>query len=339
MNNIYKDIRLAVILSLIIAGVLIVIRLIIDGDISFAAVIEPFIRSAFYGIPLSLGNIWLFEYLNKTSPWHIKPRKRAIVGIILSVFLTLTILIVLNLIDGWVIGEKVNLEWIRMNRLFYLVGFIITIIVTITLHAIGFFREVQKEKVLNTQLQKEKLSIELNALRTQVNPHFLFNSFNVLSGLIDEDQDKAQKFLTRLSSIYRYILEQKSDPLATVKEELQFASNYLNLQKMRFEESIDLHVDVEDSAMDRQIPSLSLQMLLENAVKHNGFDIDHPLHISITSQNQYLEVKNNVTARSTISSGNGIGLKNISENYRLYNMQDILIDIDDNYFKVKLPLI
>jgi two-component system LytT family sensor kinase len=196
-----------------------------------------------------------------------------------------------------------------------------------------------KRKSYECQVAPGKLATELSALRAHVDPHFLFNSFNVLSGLIDEDKEKAQDFLAGLSRIYRYILEQRNEDTSTVRDELKFAEQYLNLQKMRFEDSINLDTQISPALLHKKIPSLTLQLLLENALKHNSFDEDEPLDISITEQEGSLLVRNNKKERKNISLGNGLGLQNIRDRYALLTTEALVIQDTEHFFTVKLPLI
>jgi len=261
----------------------------------------------YYGAPLCLVNGFFFEYISKIFPWDEQPRKRAWLGVIGSIIVTMITLILLNIMLWvYVWGNAFEVFWNRENRSFYLIALIITVIVSVTIHAIGFFQEVQKEKLISQRLRQEKLASELNALRSQVDPHFLFNSFNVLSGLIDEDPEKAQNFLAGLSKIYRYVLEQRNDDTSTVADELAFAREYLELQKMS---------------------------------KHNGFSDDRPLKINISEEEDALIISNTIQKRKNISDSAGLGLQNIIDRYSLLSKKQIEVNVDDHLFTVKLPLI
>lgn len=301
---------------------------------------ESMLYNVYYGAPLCLVNGYFSEFLSKIFPWDQEPRKRAWSGVIGSIIVTMITLILLNLIL-WVYiwGNDYSILSNTENRSFYLVALIITIIVSVTIHAIGFFQEIQREKSISERLRQEKLATELSALRSQVDPHFLFNSFNVLSGLIDENPEKAQDFLAGLSKIYRYVLEQRNDDTNTVGDELAFAKEYLDLQKMRFENSIDVETKISDEVMEKKLPSLSLQLLLENAIKHNGFSDERPLKINIKDENDSLIVTNSIQKRKNISESAGMGLQNINDRYSLLSKRQIEIVSDDRLFTVKLPLI
>lgn len=340
MNNLYKELRIAIILVVIIFMVTVCIQFFITGILSWNIIKEQVLYNLYYGVPLSLINGRLFEMLNRILPWDTQPRKRAIAGIFGSIIITMIALVILNFILwSLIMGNDVSVLWIRGNRDFYVIGLLITILVSLAMHAIGFFYEIQREKVVTTKLREEKLASELNALRAHIDPHFLFNSFNVLSGLIDEDKDKAQDFLAGLSKIYRYILEQRNEDTSTVKDELSFANRYLELQRTRFEDSIELYTDIDSELMHKRIPSLSLQLLLENAIKHNGFDAEHTLSIEIKADQDYLTVSNNRKHRSDSNGSNKMGLQNIKDRYKLMSDKEIEVHSQEDTFTVQLPLI
>ncbi len=340
MNNFFADLKLASYVIVIIFIVTLLIHLFLNSELNAAIIAEIALYNVYYGLPLCFLNGWFFEYLNKIFPWEKRPSLRALAGVFGSIVLTMMVLIILNFIL-WTVawGKPISSLWLIENRSFYINSLVITGIVSISVHAITFFGEVQKEKLVSAKLRQEKLATELSALRTHVDPHFLFNSFNVLSGLIDEDRDKAQEFLGGLTKIYRYILEQRNDDTCAVADELQFAQQYLNLQRMRFENSIRLETDIKEAAMEKKVPSLSLQLLMENAIKHNGFDEENPLAIRIIADEDTLMVTNNLKTRKNLTKGNGIGLQNIKDRYALLTDRQPAIETNESSFTVKLPLI
>jgi hypothetical protein len=248
--------------------------------------------------------------------------------------------VVLNIIL-WVFieGNSIQVVFSGNNWGFYVIALIITVLVSTVLHAIGFFKEAQRERKINESLREEKLKTELNALKAHIDPHFLFNSFNVLSGLIDENPERAQKFLAQLSSIYRYILESRQQHTNALEDELNFAKTYLELLKARFEDSIILDLAIKEEDLKKQIPALSLQLLLENAVKHNRFDRNNPLRISISQENGHLVVYNNRSDKIKMNDKRGMGLSNIEDRYKLLGDQTIEIHKEKDSFIVKLPLL
>lgn len=340
MDNFYRELKPTLIIVTIICLVTIFLQFYYSGSLNLEDINRSILFNIYFGVPLCLVNGYFFNSLNKFFPWEELPRQRAVYGIIGSIVLTMFTLIVLNILMYVVYyGRGIESLWSNSNKGFYMSALVITMIVTITIHAISFFKEIQKERKISSRLREEKLATELNALRSHVDPHFLFNSFNVLSGLIDEDSDKAQEFLAGLSKIYRYILEKRNEETSSLDEELSFTDKYIDLQKMRFENSIQVESKISADGMHKRIPSLTLQLLLENAIKHNGFSESDPLKIMMTEQDGYLTVSNNVKPRKNISESSKMGLDNIKERYRLLAQKDIEVRATKESFTVKIPLI
>jgi sensor histidine kinase YesM len=188
------------------------------------------------------------------------------------------------------------------------------------------------------KLREQNLIFQNETLKNQVNPHFLFNSLNTLSALITSKPDTAEKFITGLSSIYRYILENSRKDKVPLNSELTFIKDYFDLQKVRDEEKIVLKKETPETT-DFMILPVSLQILVENAFKHNMATRENPLTISIYIDNQYIVVKNNLQKMPTQLKSSGIGLNNLAERTRLITGRDIIIEESDKYFTVKVPLI
>jgi len=298
------------------------------------------LTNTLFTYPFFFANGILVGILDKWMPWTVDVKRRAFLGTMITIAVNLVVIyLVITLVVVFVHGGSADYVFTSQGKTNVVITLTIVAVITLIFYAAGFFKQVQSEKLINEALRKEKVNAELNALKAQVDPHFLFNSFNVLSGLIDEDPSRAQKFLSGLSRIYRYILENRNEDLITLEEELTFAHQYLELQKMRFEESI--HLDLQVSAEDelKKLPALSLQLLLENAVKHNGFSEENPLNINIQSNGDCLVVSNNIQTRVKLAESNGVGLENIKERYRLHHVDGFKINSDEKDFTVHLPLI
>ncbi len=194
--------------------------------------------------------------------------------------------------------------------------------------------EVKEQKVI-----AKTESARFEALKSQLDPHFLFNSLNVLTGLIEENPELASKFTTSLSKVYRYVLEQKNKELVTLEEELEFARVYLSLLTTRFENSLECSLPIELKNPEVKVVPLSLQLLLENAVKHNQITEQNKLVISIYEQDDYLIVSNNLQPKNILKQSTGLGLKNIQERYALFTDASVLIDKTTDEFRVGIPLL
>jgi LytS/YehU family sensor histidine kinase len=189
-------------------------------------------------------------------------------------------------------------------------------------------------------LKKENLQSQLEGLKDQVNPHFLFNSLNSLSSLINEDPEKAEKFLDEMSKVYRYLLRTNEDGLTTLDSEMQFIQSYFHMLKTRYGDSVSMETQIDGHYLSYQLPPLTLQMLVENAVKHNMILKDSPLKILIMTTNSgRLIVSNNLQRKDRMVASNKVGLANIVNKYRLMKKEEISIRDDGKEFAVVVPLI
>jgi len=198
----------------------------------------------------------------------------------------------------------------------------------------------KESKLEAEQLSKEKLQTQLNGLLQQINPHFLFNSLNSLSALINEDPKQAQLFLSDMSKVYRYLLRTNENELTTLATELQFINSYFHMLETRFGSGVQLEKNIDGQYMNWLLPPLTLQLLLENAVKHNSVAKQKPLTIEILSEpGNRLVVRNTLQKKRIKVESTKLGLANIAEKYRLINKTSISITEDEKYFSVTIPLI
>ena len=190
-----------------------------------------------------------------------------------------------------------------------------------------------------TEVQLALVDAQLSALKGQLNPHFLFNSLNTLSSLIDLKNEKAIAYLEQLADVYRYVLEHRDKNLISLKQELQFAQSYIALSKTRFRDDLIYSVELHNTASESELPPYALQLLLENAIKHNVIAPEKPLKIDVTDIPGYLIVTNNKQTKSTQIPSTGIGLENLKYRSELATGRPIKITETDNQFSVQVPLV
>jgi two-component system, LytTR family, sensor kinase len=188
------------------------------------------------------------------------------------------------------------------------------------------------------KLREENLVFQNETLKNQVNPHFLFNSLNTLSSLVGTQPEIAERFISKLSSIYRYIIENSPKDKVALADELAFIKDYFDLHKIRDEEKIELIINITDADQFEILP-VSLQVLIENAIKHNKATREEPLKISIYIEEQHIVVKNNLQKMATGIRSTGIGLKNLAKRAKLITGRHLVIEETSSYFLVKVPLI
>lgn len=300
--------------------------------------------STMYSFVLGIGNGIINDFLNRKFPWSETTRTRAIISIV-SILIANTVLVYFcNYMNFVVIQKATTTEEFFSGKYNVSNWFMINIALLISafLHAKGFVEELRKtskKEVVEQKLIAKSANAQFESLKNQLDPHFLFNSLNVLSSLIDENPKQAQKFTASMSKIYRYVLEQKDKELVTVEDELEFAKTYCELLKTRFEDSVDFVFEVKKEDYKRFVVPLSLQLLLENCIKHNFATSSKPLIIKIFSENDTLCIENNLQVREQIKESSGIGLANIVQRYSLLTKKNVFIEKSEDYFKVKLPVL
>lgn len=221
----------------------------------------------------------------------------------------------------------------------YFLRFFFTNVIAFITIRIWEILQTSKEKELENERLKNQISIaEVSLLKQQLNPHFLFNTLSSLSAVVREDAFKAQKYISHLSKVYRYTLQQPLDNVVSVEEELKTTKSYIELLKLRHEDGFTITYNIPESLMNKRMLHLSLQPLIENALKHNIVSTDTPLHITITAGEEALIISNNLQELKTDVISTGIGLSNLNERYRLLVQKSITICNNGNQFIVELPL-
>jgi len=239
----------------------------------------------------------------------------------------------------WFYFSTDDFTWNSLLK-FNLVCGLAIIVFTLVYEILFLNKERELDNKIVRQLDRERSQAELEALRNELDPHFIFNSLNALNHLILNNPQQAYSFNNNLAQVYKYFLLNKHNELISISEELEFIESYFFLLKIRHDDKLELETEL-DEHNERliMIPPLALQILIENAIKHNEFNHEHPLHIKIAMNHSYLRVSNNVKPKPYLVNSTGIGLKNLSSRYRILCNRDIVIENTEKEFTVKLPLI
>ncbi|GHV64880.1 histidine kinase [Bacteroidia bacterium] len=216
-------------------------------------------------------------------------------------------------------------------------NFLLAAWVLFSAQSICYDNKKQQMSIENERLKTENANSHFEALKSQTNPHFLFNSLNTLQSLIDTEPDKAKEYLQRLSSVFRYVMQSKA--VTTLREEINFTSDYNSLMLLRYEDSLTFDIQIDERYLDYEILPLSIQILVENAIKHNVLSEEQPLDISIVTEEARVRVSNPIRLKKMPEAGAGIGLSNLAERFRLKWQKEIIISKQDDVFSVTLPLI
>ncbi|GAA4269644.1 histidine kinase [Hyunsoonleella aestuarii] len=339
MRNSIKKIVITVVIGIF---VFVIGNLLSDG-FQFNSAKELLIEMGFYQLysfVLGYSNMYFFDYLEKRHWRKNDTAKRILIGVLGCVGITLVGLFMLRAFTSVVYFGSTFEGFLAQEKFEnYQFGLWITLSIVSVFYVIYFYNKYQQNKIKEQKVIAGTASAKFDALKNQLDPHFLFNSLNVLTSLIEENPENAQQFTTSLSKVYRYVLEQKSKELVTVDEELQFAKTYMSLLKMRFEDSIVFSMPAKAQNPESRVVPLSLQLLLENAVKHNMVTSNKPLQIKIYEDDNFLVVENNLQPKQIVKKSSGVGLSNIMERYRLLTDRKMDISKSVNKFMVAIPML
>jgi sensor histidine kinase YesM len=284
------------------------------------------------------GNRYLLFTLRSYFDWFNKPVRKILALLFVIPFYTVPISVLL--LVGWYhIFAKGIVDW----NVVYLSTLIILICVLFIVHVyetVFLVKEAESEKIKKEQLERAKAEAELEALKNQIDPHFVFNSLNTLSHLIENNTEKAKQFNESLADVYRYILQNKSRDLVLLGEEINFLRDYFSLLKIRFEKAVQMDILIDEQLLNGcLIPPISLQILIENAIKHNEFSGTTPLIIIIELKNDELVVRNEVKRKTLPKASSKIGLQNLNERYKLITNKEISVNQNSKDFIVNLPVL
>lgn len=295
--------------------------------------------SLIIGGTLWKGNQFLGHLIHQKIDMNQNPTRALWVSLIAMFIYSILTIIVVNYLWIVIIFDQVFSDLFRDGPLITMISeFVITIIISSIMFSIGFFNAWRQASVNEEQMKTEQIALQYKALKNQVNPHFLFNSLNTLSSLVYRDPDMAARFIKQLSDVYRYVLEHKDSELIDVKTEVEFVTKYLYLQKIRHGENLISDINLENCKECKLLP-LSMQMLVENSIKHNIVSKDEPLTISIFQEDEYIVIRNNLQPRSTVEDSEGIGLSNIRDRYNHISDKKFIIDQTNGFFTIKIPIL
>jgi len=279
----------------------------------------------------------IIHHLNRTFPWFNRLISRVSVQFSLTVILALLASSLVTGVSHLLNPYPEGLTSVMVSN--FLISAVLNLILMTILEAWIFFVEGSESRKKTEHLEKELSQVRFEVLKNQINPHFMFNSLNVLSGLIDQDREKAHHFIDEFSHIYRYVLETIEKPVVTVNEELDFARSYMFLQQIRYGGYLDFQVDLPSDILSAWLPPLSLQIVLENAIKHNLISDQQPLTIDIAHRDGYLVVTNNLQLKISAGRSTGVGQQNLVRRYQMVSKHIPAFRMGAGQYQVRLPLI
>jgi len=284
------------------------------------------------------GNEYIYVYTDKYVSWFETPIKRMFIGLGLMVLYSSLIVTIIGFIFYIIVfKQEIDVSFFSELKETAFYSIIVSMIIMSFFTARGFLFAWRQTAINAEKAQREHISSQYEALKNQVNPHFLFNSLNALSSLVYNEPDKAVEFINRLSDVYRYVLDSKDKEAVPVTEELTFIESYLFLLEARFENNLISKINIDGK--NGFVPPMSIQMLIENAVKHNEISDDHPLNITIYEEDKYIYVTNSVQLKSREGASSGIGLNNIKSRYSILSDYPVIVEQTEESFCVGLPIL
>lgn len=296
------------------------------------------------GIVIGVSSAYLFygsaQILDKTLPWHKHEGNRLLSGVIVHFIAIYLLSLAVLYVAGLMYSEELNFNLIREQYLVKLgiILFILILIFEIIYFALFSYYSYTSFQIETIRQERKQIELQLKALKSQLSPHFLFNSLNTVSSLVFKDKEMAEGFIRKLAEMYQYTLDSYQTKMISLKEELDFVRSYQYLIQTRFGDKFQCDIKVDDSLLATKIPPLTLQMLLENAVKHNVLSEQNPLKVHVTSDHKYITVTNNITQKPKKVSSFQIGLKNINARYLLLHHEGIVVT-NGHQFQVKVPIV
>lgn len=303
--------------------------------------LEVFLRNCLFsiaiGYPAWKGMMYITALLERKWPWLQHPIKRMIYQV-LALFMFFMLVICGGLSLWIMVSEELTFANAPAEMIPSLkVAIIFMFLSLLAGNAVLFFKNWKAAAIQQEELKRAHLALQYQSLKDQVRPHFLFNSLSSLATLINTDVEKATHFVHKLADVYRYVLEQKENELVPLKEELKFLEDYIYLQKIRFGENLQVTYSLELD-LSRLVIPLSLQMLVENAIKHNEVSREHPLHIEIVSTEQgHVIVQNNLRKKEVTEKSLGMGLENLRKQVAFFSSDSLLVQEEAESFIVRIP--
>lgn len=290
------------------------------------------------GIPYMLVSAIIETQLEKRIRWLEKPFKRLVITVLLETAWAFLLILMFHYIFLFRI-RGANMSQLYERTIIAFIYAVIFIILGVMIqNSILFFKNWKQAAVNEEILKREILLVEYEVLKNQVNPHFLFNNLTALTSLVYKDQDQAALFIDQLANLFRYVLEFREKEVVNLATEKKLLNAVAFLYKTRYDESLQLNIDLPDEK-NRYVIPMVLQLLLENTIKHNKLSTKNPLKVEIKQDGSYISIKNNLQPKTALQHPGKLGLKNIQLRYKYLSDKKVSIEKTEKYFIVKIPVL
>lgn len=285
------------------------------------------------------GNLRIDAFFNQYFKWFENPKKRILFQFLFATTFTSISLILIIRIAHFFIDKNGISPHGTFHDPLLVPGILVSIILILVDIGIQFYKSLQSTLLETEKYKTETAIAQLQNLKNQINPHFLFNNLSILSALVYKGDRKAIEFINEFSQVYRYALSNEKVELVSLQEELDFLAHYFYLLSIRFDKAIDFNLSIENQQKQLLILPMCLQMLVENVIQHNEISLKNPLKISIYTINSSIIIENKIQLRRIKEASSKIGLENIKRRFSYFSDDAVQVINDENYFKVILPLI
>ncbi len=325
-----------IILAVLVFLLTVIVLIVYSG--SYSAFLITSLWVLILALLIPLGNRYISMFLNKKLPWEKYLSVRFFVQLISVLIYSLVCFNISYFIFKLVFtNDPPAPDQIAMVNIY---GSLVVLPVFSIYYVIHFINQWKKTQVKSEKLEKDSIKSELLNLKNHLDPHFLFNNLNILSSLIDIDKEGSKQYLSKFAEVYRFMLQTKSTELISLRQELDFIDAYFHLIATRFQDALYLKKNISPDKLEFQLPPLTLQLLIENAIKHNSFSRKEPLLIEINeTEDGALTIKNNIKRLVMPATNSGTGLKNIRDRYQYFTDNNVKISDNGRYFEVRIPLI
>lgn len=338
LSNFFEALLVSIIVAIAIPGIYVARALYYHYSLDLSNVINGVIFSFVVTFCLYFTNIYIVKKIQKAEKKFSSQFTRLFIELLIVSVVSVILMCIIYRIFVYI--WKLDPEAAHMGIYDNLVIALIVTIIAVSIAEVVYFINKWKKTLIETEeLKRQNIESQYAALTSQVNPHFLFNSLNALSSLIQDDPQKALIFNREFAKIYRYVIDSKDKLVVTVQEELNFMNSYLYLQKIRFDKALLYKIEINYSCMDYYLPPLSMQMLVENSIKHNEVSIEKPLTIKILCDEMMLVIINNYQPIEVRKKEGGTGLKNLVERYSHYSDIKPEFMIENNEYIARIPLL
>jgi len=285
------------------------------------------------------GNLFLDRKISKYFLWTEKPLRRVVVQATINIIYTGGLIyFALKMYDKFVCTLPIETSR-QMLSYSIVIGGLVSLLLLATEISSQFFKQWKLSLIEVEKYKKESVEAKFQVLKSQINPHFLFNNLSVLSSLVYSDADKAVEFINQFSKVYRYVMESNDKELVELETEISFIKSYCFLLEIRFGKGFRCNLKIDEKSKSKRIPPMALQILVENTIKHNLCSTESPLMVILKTEQDYLSISNNVQLKNRNESSSGIGLENIKKRYHHFTDKKVMIESNDSFFTVRIPLI